>query len=79
MSFQFDPRPPNPPDLDYAQLAAGVSPKHDGPETVACTSCGHGARLALRLQALLASRSLVAALRVQYLRVIRYLARQADE
>jgi hypothetical protein len=35
--------------------------------------------LALRLQALLASRWLVAALRVQYLRVIRYLARQADE
>ena len=46
MSFQFDPRPPNPRDLDYA---------------------------------LLASRSLVAALRVPYLRVIRYLARQADE
>jgi hypothetical protein len=44
MSFQFDPRPPNPRDLDYAQLAAGVSPKHDGPETVACTGCGHGAR-----------------------------------
>ena len=44
MSFQFDPRPPNPRDLDYAQLAAGVLPKHDGPETVACTSCGHSAR-----------------------------------
>ena len=36
--------PPVPRDLHEAQLAAGVIPKHDGPETVACTSCGHGAR-----------------------------------
>ena len=78
MSFQFDPRPPNPRDLDYA--GRGRS------EPQARRSRNRGVHelrprrpLALRLQALLASRSLVAALRVQYIRVIRYLARQADE
>jgi hypothetical protein len=51
MSIPMDPFPgPTPPrDLHDAQLAAGVdsagvSSKHGGPETVVCTSCGHGSR-----------------------------------
>jgi hypothetical protein len=45
MSIPMGPTgPPVPRDLHDAQLVAGVPPKHDGPEAVACASCGHGAR-----------------------------------
>jgi hypothetical protein len=45
MSIPMDPLGPRAPrDLHDAQVVAGMNSKHDGPEPVVCTSCGHGAR-----------------------------------